>query len=50
MAEQTGLVQTAIWGFPFGVVAPETQNILLVRCPIQVWDEVEAILRELDRP
>ena len=37
-------------GFPIRVVAPETQNVLLVRCPIQVWDEVEAILRELDRP
>ncbi len=39
-----------IKGQTIRVVVPETQNVLLVRCPVQTWPLVEELLQSLDRP
>jgi len=36
-------------GIPITVVQPRGQNLLLIRCPVQVWEQVEPILRKLER-
>ncbi len=35
-------------GYPIRLVVPEKQNMLLVRCPLQVWGDVEGLLELLD--
>jgi hypothetical protein len=35
-------------GAPVTLVIPRGQNLILIRCPLQVWEAIEPILRELD--
>ena len=37
-------------GFQIRVVVPRGRNVLIIRCPPQVWAEAEQLLRELDQP
>lgn len=36
-------------GYAIRVVAPENQNLLIFRCPPQVWEDAESLIRRLDR-